>query len=251
MIGDKDFWDYLKEGFLNLLYPYSCANCGKVIKESKGYAICEDCFSGFKIISPPYCYRCGKPLSSMVYFEEKVSCSDCLNEKIHFDFCRSVAYYQGVIRKCIHLLKFKKQVKLVQPLGDLMIDYLMKTQTIPIKNIDLIVPVPLSRKDYLKRGYNQSGLLAGYIAEHFSIPFTEQLLVKIRDNLSQVGLSKKDRKKNVKEVYAINRSYANHFTNVLLIDDIYTTGATVKACSRELKKIRVKDLSVLTLARGV
>jgi competence protein ComFC len=251
MIWSKDFWDYLKEGFLNLLYPYTCENCGKEIKESKGYAICEDCLSQIKTISSPYCYQCGKPLSSLVFFEEKAICSDCLNEKGHFYFSRSVAYYQGVMKKCIHLLKYKKQVKLVQPLGNLMVDYLLRNNTIHIREIDLIVPVPLFKEDYTRRGFNQSGLLAEYIAEYFSIPYTEHLLIKNRDNLSQVGLSKKERFNNVRHVYSINSSFEKAFTNVLLIDDIYTTGATVKACCRELKKTSLKKLSVLTLARGI
>jgi competence protein ComFC len=252
MIYSNGFWDYLKEGFLNLIYPLSCENCGKEIKESKGYAICDNCINQIKFISSPYCYQCGKPLSSEVSFEKGAICSDCHNKKDHFYFTRSVAYYQGVMRKCIHLLKYKKQVKLVQPLGNLMVNYLWgREDPINIREVDLIVPVPLCKEDYLKRGFNQSGLLAKYIADYFSITFSESLLIKNRDNVSQVGLSKTERKNNVRHVYSINSSYKINFSNVLLIDDIYTTGATVEACCRELRKTGVKKVSVLTLARGV
>ena len=251
-MNDNSFWDYLKEGILNLIYPLSCENCGSQIKESNGYAICNDCLSKIKLISEPYCYRCGKPFSAMVYFEKEAICADCLNRKNHFYYVRSVTHYQGVMRKCIHLLKYKKQVKLVRPLGNLMIDYLNRDKFIDTEEIDLIVPVPLYKDDYLRRGFNQSGLLAKYIADYFSIPFSENLLIKKRGNVSQVGLSKKERKSNVQNVYLLNSSAEiKNFSRILLIDDIYTTGATVEACCKELRKAGIKKLFVLTLARGV
>jgi ComF family protein len=251
-MSDNSFWDYLKEGILNLIYPLSCENCGSQIKESKGYAICNNCLSEIKLISEPYCYQCGKPFSAMVYFEKEAICADCLNKKNHFYYARSVTYYEGVVRKCIHLLKYKKQVKLVKLLGDLMVDYLKRNRFIDTGEIDLILPVPLYKDDYLRRGFNQSGLLAKYIADYFSIPFSEDLLIKKRGNVSQVGLSKKERKSNVKNVYFLNSlAKLNNFSHILLVDDIYTTGATVEACCRELRKIGIKKMFVLTLARGV
>ncbi len=251
MVNKNSAWDYLKEGFLNLVFPLSCENCGKSIRESKGYAICDNCMKQIKFISSPYCYQCGKPLSSMVSFEEKAICAFCHNKKHHFYFTRSVSYYQGVMRKCIHLLKYKKQVKLIQPLGNLMVNYLQENDTINIREINLIIPVPLFKGDYLKRGFNQSGLLAEYIADFFSISFTNNLLIKSRENVSQVGLSKTERENNVRHVYSVEPSYKMDFNNILLIDDIFTTGATIEACCKELRKTGVKKLFVLTLARGI
>lgn len=249
---DNSFWDYLKEGFLNLIYPLSCQNCGRLIKESRGYSLCDDCLRLIKLISPPFCYRCGKPFSGEVDFEEKAICADCLTEKHSCYFIRSVAYYQGVLREGIHLLKYRKQVKLVQPLGNLLVSYLTKNDFITIREIDLVVPVPLFKEDYLKRGFNQSSLLAKYIADYFSLYFSEDLLIKDKMNLSQVGLSKTERKKNVKNVYTLNTSFSlEGLSNILLVDDIFTTGATIDACCRELKKTGIEELYVLTLARGV
>ena len=249
---DNNFWDYLKEGFLNLIYPLSCQNCGRPIKESKGYSLCDDCLKLIKLISPPYCYRCGKPFSGEVDFEEKAICADCLTKKRPYYFTRSVAYYQGVLREGVHLLKYQKQVKLVQPLGNLLVSYLAKNDFIMIREIDLVVPVPLFKEDCLKRGFNQSSLLAKYVADYFSLYFSEDLLIKDKMNLSQVGLSKTERKKNVRKVYTLNTYFSlEGLSNILLIDDIFTTGATIDACCRELKKTGVEKLYVLTLARGV
>ena len=250
---DNNFWENLKEGILSLIYPISCENCGNPIRgESKGYSICDDCLQLIRLITLPYCYRCGKPFSPGVDFEEGALCSNCLNKKDHFYFVRSVAFYQGVLRKCIHLLKYKKQVKLIKPLANLMIDYLLRYELININEIDLVIPVPLFKNDYFKRGFNQSGLLAQQVADYFSVPFSEDLLIKKRANLSQVGLSKKERKSNVKNVYSTNLTRENsNISNLLLIDDIVTTGASIEACCNELRKIGVKKLYVLTLARGV
>lgn len=244
-------WDYLKEGFLNFIYPFTCENCGKLIRESRGYAICDGCMKNIDYISTPFCYQCGKPLSAIVDFEEKALCADCNANKKHIYFNRSIAYYRGTIRKCIHLLKYKKQLKLIKPLGEIMVNYLNKSNFYNIKKINLIIPVPLFEKDYLKRGFNQSALIAKYIADYFNISFSEELLIKKVENASQVGLSKTEREYNVKNVYSVNYSLAEKINSVLLIDDIYTTGATVEACSKELKKIGIKTIFVLTLTRGV
>lgn len=251
-MADNNFWDYLKEGVLNLVYPLSCRNCGRPIKESRGYSLCEDCLKLIKLISPPYCYQCGKPFLKEVDFEEEAKCADCLAKKYPYYFTRSVAYYQGVLREGIHLLKFQKQVKLVQPLGNLMVNFLVKDVFIKIKEIDLILPVPLFKEDYLKRGFNQSSVLAKYIADYFSLSFSEDLLIKEKMNLSQVGLSKAERKNNVRKVYTLNASFPiNGLSRILLIDDIFTTGATIEACCGELKKAGIEKIYVLTLARGV
>lgn len=251
MDGIKGLWEYLKEGFLNIIYPMTCENCGREIRESKGYSICEECINKIEKIIPPYCFRCGKPLSSMVHFEEEAICADCLNSKRSFSFVRSVTLYQGAIRKCIHLLKYKKQVKLIQPLGGLLIDFIKNDLFMKQNSFDLVVPVPLSRKQISQRGFNQSSLLAKQVADYYSIQFSDQLLLKKYNNKSQVGLSRKDRKKNVQNVYSLNKELGIKFGNILLFDDIYTTGSTIEACCSQLKKSMAKEIFVLTLSRQI
>lgn len=253
MVSANDsLWEYLKEGFLNLIYPLNCESCGSLIKESKGYSICDECLKSIRLITPPFCYHCGKPFSPEVNFEEKAICNECSNKKQYYNFARSIAYYEGVLRKCIHLFKYQGQVKIAKPLADLIINYFLENNLIPLEEIDLIIPVPLFKDELTKRGFNQSGLLAKLIASHYSIPFSEELLIKKRANLSQVGLTKTERKDNVKNVYAINADIEkDNIFSVLLIDDIFTTGASIEACCKELNKTRIKKLYVLTLARNI
>ncbi|MDD2352775.1 MAG: ComF family protein [Candidatus Caldatribacteriota bacterium] len=251
MINIKNTWDYITEGMLNLIYPLNCENCGKPIRESKGYGICRDCLKKISYILPPLCYQCGKPFSSLVDFEKKALCSDCSYKKELLYYNRSIAYYEGAIRKSIHLLKYKKQLKLIKPLGELMVKYLLTDDFYNNKKIDLIIPVPLTEREYKKRNFNQSGLLADYIAKYFSIPFGENFLLKNVENLSQVGLTKNERAKNVKNVFSVNPLYKKNIKNILLIDDIYTTGATIESCSKELKKHGIVNVFALTLARGI
>lgn len=254
MIGQvipTHFWEYLKEGVLNFIYPMYCEVCGEKIRESKGYSVCYHCMNKIELITLPFCTHCGKPLEATVPFEENALCSDCINCKRYFKYARSVARYQGVIRKCIHLLKFKKQIKLIQPLAELMIHYLECQQLLDSWNINLIVPVPLHKKDLLKRGFNQSALLGEYIANHFSITYKNDLLIKNQTNNSQVGLTKNERKLNVQHVFDIVSPDKSCFGNILLVDDIYTTGATVEACCRTFQQYGFENLYVLTMARGV
>jgi len=251
-MGFYRFLEYAKEGLLNFLFPLVCESCGSNIRESEGYSICANCMKKIEFINFPICQSCGKPLSVLVSFEKGALCADCQNKKMKFCTIRSVTYYKDVMRRCIHLLKYKKQVKLIKPLGNIMINYLSKNVSEDINKIDYIIPVPLQKEDFLIRGFNQSELLARYIAKYFSIKFTNELLIKKNKNKSQVGLTREERKKNVLNVYEVNYSYKlSSLSKIMLIDDIFTTGATIEACCKELKKTGVKNMYVLTLARGI
>lgn len=244
---------YIKEGLLNLVFPLDCKICGKPIRESKGYSICEDCFKTIELIDKPYCKKCNKPLLISVDLfrqEQNIFCVDCKKKKYSFEFARSVGRYDGVLKECIHLFKYYGEKELAKPLGKLLIDYLTKNEEFR-ELIDLIIPVPLHKNDLRKRGFNQSVLLAKIIGNYFSIPVKEEVLIKKRLTPSQVNLSKKERDKNIFKAFFINESKEVKEKNILILDDIFTTGSTVEECAKELKKAGTKNIFVLTLARSV
>lgn len=245
---------YIKEGLLNLIFPLDCRICEKPIRESKGYSICEDCFKTIELIDKPYCVKCGKPflISTDLFFrqDKEILCADCKRKKYSFEFARSVGIYHRVLKKCIHLFKYYGEKKLAEPLGKLLIDYLVKNQEFK-KKIDLIIPVPLHKNDLKERGFNQSVLLSKIIGNHFSIPVEEEVLIKKKLTLSQVNLSKKDREKNILRAFSIDRPEEIRGENILILDDIFTTGSTVEECAKELKKAKAKNIFILTLARSV
>lgn len=244
---------YITEGLLNLIFPLDCRICEKPIRESKGYSICENCFKTIEFIDKPYCVKCGKPflISTDLFKQEReILCVDCKRKKYSFEFARSVGIYRGVLRECIHLFKYHGEKKLAEPLGELLIDYLVRNQEFK-KGIDLIIPVPLHKNDLKGRGFNQSVLLGRIIENYFSIPAKEEVLIKKKLTPSQVNLSKKEREKNILRAFSIDRPEEIRGKNILILDDIFTTGSTVEECSKELKKAKAKNIFILTLARSV
>lgn len=252
-IKHQNMLEYITEGVVNLIFPLDCRICEKPIRESKGYSICENCFKTIELIDKPYCVKCGKPfLISTDSFKQdrEILCADCKRKKYSFEFARSVGIYRGVLRECIHLFKYYGEKKLAEPLGELLIDYLVRNQEFK-KGIDLIIPVPLHKNDLKERGFNQSILLSRVIGNYFSIPVKEEILIKKKLTSSQVNLSKKEREKNILKVFSVNKPAEIREATILILDDIFTTGSTVEECAKELKKAKAKNIFILTLARSV
>lgn len=120
---------------------------------------------------------------------------------------------------------------------------------IKMPEVDLVLPVPLHKKRLRHRGFNQSALLARHVAKRISIPLITDCLVRVKDTVPQVGLHAKERKKNIKNAFEV-RNKCIEAKRLMLIDDVFTTGATVRECSKVLKKAGAKDIYVVTLAHG-
>ncbi len=251
-MNNQSMIEYITEGMFNFVFPLDCKICGKPIRESMGYSICEDCFKTIELIEHPYCIKCGKPLLLTDFFEQnrEIFCLDCKRKKYSFEFSRSTGIFDKVLKKCIHLLKYYGEKKLAKPLGKLMVDYLLKNNEFESK-FDLIIPVPLHKNDLKKRGFNQSVLLSKIIGDYFSIPVGESVLIKKKITPFQVNLSKKEREKNILEAFSVEKPEEINGKNILILDDVFTTGATVEECAKELIKSRANNVFVLTLARTV
>ena len=251
-MNHQNMLKYIKEGLLNFVFPLNCKVCGKPIRESRGYSICEDCFKTIKLIENPYCKKCGKPLIGTGFFlnNKDILCINCRKQHSYFNCARSVGVYEKALRKCIHLFKYYREKKLAKPLGKLLINYLSEN-TQYYQKVDLIIPVPLHKNDLVVRGFNQSLLLAIEIGNYFSIPVGRDILIKKKITTFQIKLSKKEREKNLINAFLIKEPERIKEKNILLIDDVFTTGSTVRECSKELKKARAKNIGVLTLARGM
>lgn len=158
-------------------------------------------------------------------------------------FSKVISYglYEGVLAEAINQLKFNGVKRLSQPLGKLLLD-------LDIPDIDGIIPVPLSRKGLLKRGFNQSLLISRVVAKKTGIPLLMDILLKKRETLPQVGLSAHDRLVNLRNAFEVKGDVKG--MHLLLIDDVMTTGATVTECSKELLKSGAAEVVVLTLARA-
>ena len=205
--------------------------------------ICDDCLRKVIFIKPPICRVCGKPRDK--YFAGDL-CEDCSKEGMPFEIARSVVLYDGVIKEAIHKFKFEGKKALSPILGRFLVEHLDRGE-IPVKKIDVVIPLPLSRKRFRQRGYNQTELLAKEISGHYSIDVDSSSLKKVKDITPQFELSREKRMSNVKGAFSSSPLPGK---NVLLIDDIYTTGATVREASMALKASGAKSVYVLTLARA-
>jgi len=196
------------------------------------------------LIKPPLCSVCGTPLGSGSHGDK---CDECGSNPPAFDYARSAAVYEGVIKDAIHHFKFNGKERLVETLAGLILNMLEK-DGIMNKGDLVLVPVPLSRARKRERGYNQSEILARYISERTAIPVDTSLLKKTRNARPQSELDRRERLVNLKGAF---RAEGSSGLNVLLIDDIYTTGSTVREAAYALKADGAASVVVATVARAV
>ncbi|MBN1643683.1 MAG: ComF family protein [Dehalococcoidales bacterium] len=226
----------LKGAALDLLFPRFCVGCGR-----EGDFICNSCLTSLARIEPPVCPKCGRPQKNYGL------CSSCLDWQSDIDGIRSPFKFEGVMRKAIHDFKYRNLRAITVTLARLLNDYLV-ANPIPC---DVLVPVPLHDKRVRERGYNQSSLLAGELGKLTGLPVNEDCLARVGHNLPQAKTgSVEERRQNVKGIF-ICRNNILKDRDVLLIDDVATSGATLNACAAALKEIGVPTVWGLTLAREI
>jgi ComF family protein len=172
-------------------------------------------------------------------------CLRCQDASLQIDGVRSVAFLENPMRKAIHRLKYSNARDLAAPLGEMMVSYWQDIQ-LPA---DVIVPVPLHARRLRERGYNQAALLARELGRGVGLPVLEDALVRVRETSPQIDLNAKERKENVRGAFHCPDDRLTG-KSVLLVDDVYTTGATLEACSLALKQRSVHTVWALTLARA-
>ena len=229
-------WCGLRDEFLNLLFPAHCVGCRRL-----GSWYCDDCLRGVTFVEPLLCVRCGKPgISAGV-------CARCRTSPPGIDHIRSVAYFDGVLRRAIHKLKYQGCTVLAEPLGGLLAEYWVRQSEFPTP--DLVVPVALHASRLRERGYNQAALLARRLADHVGADVDETSLVRRRATIPQTELGGDQRRENVRDAF---RCVGENLVGkrVLLVDDVCTTGATLEACAAALYAGGATTVDALTLARA-
>ena len=204
----------IQEKILNQIYPQTCGICGKIDAKS----ICSKCNLELK-------KQAEIRILQKEYIEEKSE-----KEK-YFQELMYIFKYEGQIRQLIIDYKFNKKI------------------FENIKKYDKIIPVPISKKRYKERGYNQSLLIANEISKQTNLELVNNCLIKTKNIIEQSKLNKEDRQQNIQGVYSIQNEEIITNKKVLLIDDIYTTGSTVNECSKILQQARPERIGVLVLAK--
>ncbi|HEY2071575.1 MAG TPA: ComF family protein [Rhizomicrobium sp.] len=229
---------------LDLVYPPLCALCRKPTGEA--HALCVECWSSIDFLDGPACICCGLPFELDPGMD--TLCAGCHAEPPAFDAARCVMRYDDASKKPILALKRADRHDLVLPFAR----WMARTGRELLAETDLIVPVPLHRRRLWQRRYNQAALLAARLARLSGKPADPLALIRIRPTPSQGEMpSAKARRRNVRGAFKVARPGAVAGRTILLIDDVFTTGATVSACSRALKRAGARKVLVLALARVV
>lgn len=225
----------LVEGVLDWVFPPRCAGCGR-----PGGSWCPACATAAVPITPPVCSLCGIP------WNDGERCWRCHDEPLQLDGVRSCYIYRGPIRRALHQVKFYGRYRIAQALAPLMVQGWRRFAM----EADLLVPVPSPRARQRHRGYNQAAMLARALADHLSLPLCADALHRARATPSQVGLSHRDRRENMRGAFLSNPLRAQG-QRVVVVDDVCTSGATLEACAAALYQAGAKSVWGFTLARVI
>lgn len=230
-----------------IVWPDRCVSCGSVLTFGDPRGVCRDCLG--KITPWPrnsICSRCGYPLDAANVAGVELACRDCREGSFLFDRARAVTAYEGMLQRLVQQYKFGRQARLYAALGRLMLE--VYRHEFAGEGVDLVTFVPLHPRRLRERGFDQAELLARFVARKAGRR-CRRLLRKVRPAPPQSELAASLRPANIRHAYAVTRRRACAGKSILLVDDIFTTGATLDECCRVLTRAGAARIFVLTLAR--
>ncbi|NLK29366.1 MAG: ComF family protein [Clostridiales bacterium] len=235
------------QAILDMIYPVRCPVCGEILTP-KGEKVCIPCREKLIFIQEPRCKKCSKPITQ----EEKEYCLDCEHKNYHFKKGYSIWVYDEIMRLSIAEFKYHNKREYAKfYIEEMVLGY---GEQIHKFYPDVIAPIPLHRSKYSTRGYNQAEILARGLGNELHYPVLSHLLIRNKKTLPQKQLSDRDRLRNLKDAFEFNKKVADKFgkviERVLLVDDIYTTGSTIEACTNVLLSHGVKEICFITLCIG-
>lgn len=234
----KPFWTKLLGSLKRAVYPedVTCNRCGAELFADTRYHFCADCMEKLPFIEGKRCVTCGVPIA-----DEADYCINCMNYSRAIAKCRTPLLYEGIATELIYALKFGGKRYLVKDFSAMLADEYVKEGFCS----DLVCSVPMTEKEKKRRGFNQSELLAKATAERLKLPY-EALLTKVRDTSDQKKLGGRERAKNMEGAFTAAGGSVKGKT-VLIVDDVFTTGATANECAKALKKAGARRVEVLAV----
>ena len=237
------------EGLASVLFAARCRLCEHLLTSASRVPVCPGCLGRVRPLELlASCERCQRPLSLAAQPPEATAlCGACRQEETVFDRLRTFGAYDGELRQMILLLKYESVRSLARPLGGWLA--LLLHQHPELGEVDALVPVPLHRRRQRTRGYNQAELLARELSRWIKLRMEAGWLRRVKDTASQTGLTLTQRVENVQGAFATTAKLDR--TRILLVDDVCTTGATLNACARTLKRAGAESVQAVTVARVV
>ena len=232
------------DAVLTLAYPQACAICGCGVEQRKSGVACEGCWESTKIFTgdATLCWKCGLPAETDV--ADEVRCGRCDSQS--FTAARAVGLYEGALRESVLLLK--RQPYIVPHVAALME---AAARLEPVNTSTRIIPVPLHAERMRSRGFNQASVLAQALSKSLGLPVDEVSLVRVSSSEKyRAGLDARGRLETVSGAFEVSHPRLVANEKILLVDDVFTTGATVSACAAALTEAGAGEVFVLTIARA-
>lgn len=238
---------------LDRIYPSGlyCICCGKITDETRTYSLCNDCMDAVKWALGRTCSKCGKPLSPN---DSREICFNCSEHRHEFDRGFTCAEYGSHERSIVYSLKYDDRPDIAVHIAAMMADRMRAefgTDGL-VARYDLLVPVPVSRHRKKVRGYNQAELISRNFSESTGVPFRGEILQRTRETVAMKGLTPDERRVNIIDSFELKKAALANVRGArcLIVDDIYTTGATIDETARVLKASGALSADFLSFANG-
>jgi ComF family protein len=235
-------------GLVSVLFAAPCRICERALTNASRIPICESCLAGFERIVEPMCLCCGRPFVSAVAGQAMLPlCRLCRANFYAFDRARSFAVYGAALSEAMLLLKYEEVTRLGDWFADRLAEIVLRAAD--EWHADVVVPVPLHSERRRERGYNQTELIARPLAKRLGLKLDARVLIRTKPRPPQLVLSRTEHWRSVRGAYATRKSPQVDNLRVMLVDDVLTTGATLDACARTLKKAGAAAVLGLTVGR--
>lgn len=240
----------LRDVWLTLVYPRACELCGRSVESLANGATCAECWAKTQIFdfTKTLCYKCGRLLERVgaaLSTQQKTFCHRCDND--FYQIARAIGVYEGALR--IAVLELKEQPFVSAKIQDLLVQAFNQ---LPLNQATAIVPVPLHPKRFSERGFNQAAILAQSLSKRANLPILENCLAReIYTKQHRGAMDERSRRESVEKAFVVKQPRLLKSQRILLIDDVFTSGATASVCAHALIKNGASEVFVLTVARAV
>ena len=232
---------------LRLIYPEICQLCQNERASAREGLVCQKCWTRVRFIRAPFCNRCGLPFEGDL--TNAFTCTNCCDLKLYFTYARSAVVAKTVVLEAIQQFKYSRALWFEPFLADLLVR--AAAPVVQNQRWDFIVPVPLHPLKLREREFNQAAVLAAHLSRATNIPLAEDYLQRIHATATQTLLSREKRAANMKNAFAVRRGLGFAGKRIVLVDDVFTTGATTNSCAQALLTAGAAEVCVWTVARGL
>lgn len=232
----------MKDFLMTLVFPHKCAACGKTMPGKRVEMLCETCDRQLHPITEPRCKRCSKPIADIT----QELCEDCSQREYVVSYGKALYLYDERMQQVIRQFKYEGRFEIGNYFAERMADAF--GEWIYRERLDMILPVPIHKKRLRFRGFNQAAVMAEYLGGCLGMPVLSDLLIRTEDTKPQKTLDMHKRIANLQKGFAVTKPVVGK--RILLVDDIYTTGATLEACGKVLKKAGSEKICFVSLCIG-